>query len=76
MKVSINTVEKVKDFVNEMSKLPCDVDIVSGRHIIDAKSIMGVLSLDVSKPIEIAVHPHDEAEEKRAKEALAPFAVQ
>lgn len=75
MKVLINTVEKVKDFVNATTKLSCDVDIVSGRHIIDAKSIMGVLSLDVSRPIEIEVHAHDEAEKNKADELLAPFAV-
>ena len=54
-KIFLGSIEKVKDFVNEVSRLDCDVDIVSGRYVIDAKSIMGVFSLDLSKPVTLQV---------------------
>lgn len=54
--VKLNTVEKVKNFVNEISRIEEDVDIASGRYKIDAKSIMGIFSLDISKPITVTVN--------------------
>ena len=56
LKISLNSIDKVKAFVNEISKFDCDFDLVSGRYVIDAKSIMGIFSLDLSKPIELNVH--------------------
>ena len=52
-KISLNSIDKVKAFVNEISKFDCDFDLVSGRYVIDAKSIMGIFSLDLSKPIDL-----------------------
>ena len=46
VKISLNSIDKVKAFVNEISKFDCDFDLVSGRYVIDAKSIMGIFSLD------------------------------
>lgn len=54
--VKIDTINKVKDFVNLFVACPYDVDLVSGRYVIDAKSIMGIFSLDLSKPIELVIH--------------------
>lgn len=56
VKISLNSIDKVKAFVNEISKFDCDFDLVSGRYVIDAKSIMGIFSLDLSKPIDLNVH--------------------
>ena len=42
LKISLNSIDKVKAFVNEISKFDCDFDLVSGRYVIDAKSIMGI----------------------------------
>ena len=56
VKISLNSIDKVKAFVNEISKFDCDFDLVSGRYVIDAKSIMGILSLDLSKPIDLNIH--------------------
>ena len=58
-KISLNSIDKVKAFVNEISKFDCDFDLVSGRYVIDAKSIMGIFSLDLSKPIAINIHAED-----------------
>ena len=44
--ISLNSIEKVKSFVNEINKYECDYDLISGRYIIDAKSIMGIFSLE------------------------------
>ena len=56
LKISLNSIDKVKAFVNEISKFNCDFDLVSGRYVIDAKSIMGIFSLDLSKPIDLNIH--------------------
>lgn len=52
----------VKDFVNIASRYSYDIDLVSGRYVVDAKSIMGIFSLDLSKPIKVEAHTEDAAE--------------
>ncbi|MBQ2798766.1 MAG: HPr family phosphocarrier protein [Ruminiclostridium sp.] len=54
--IRINTINDVKNFVTIVTKCSYDVDIVSGRYAIDAKSIMGIFSLDLSKELELRVH--------------------
>lgn len=54
-KVSLNTIDKVKEFVNDVAKFDTDFDLVSGKYIINAKSIMGIFSLDLSQPIVLRV---------------------
>ena len=56
VKISLNSIDKVKSFVNEITKYDYDFDLVSGRYVIDAKSIMGIFSLDLSKPIDLNIH--------------------
>lgn len=55
-KIRINTIEDVKNFVGIVTGADFDVDIVSGRYAIDAKSIMGIFSLDLTKELEIRAH--------------------
>lgn len=57
--ISLNSIDKVKSFVNDISKFDSDFDLVSGRYVIDAKSIMGIFSLDLSKPITLNIHADD-----------------
>jgi phosphocarrier protein HPr len=57
--IRINTIEDVKNFVTTVTKCNYEVDIVSGRYAIDAKSIMGIFSLDLSMPLELRVHSDD-----------------
>lgn len=71
--ISLNSIDKVKAFVNEITKFNNDFDLVSGRYVIDAKSIMGIFSLDLSKPIELNIHSENNAEE--ILEVLAPYIV-
>ena len=60
IKISLNSIDKVKAFVNIVTKYNSDLDLVSGRYVIDAKSIMGIFSLDLSKPIELNIHGEEE----------------
>ena len=73
VQISLNSIDKVKSFVNDISKFNSDFDLVSGRYVIDAKSIMGIFSLDLSKPITVSVHSDTETEE--ILEALKPYLV-
>ena len=57
--ISLNSIDKVKAFVNDITKFDSDFDLVSGRYVIDAKSIMGIFSLDLSKPIDLNIHSED-----------------
>jgi phosphotransferase system HPr-like phosphotransfer protein len=59
VEISLNSIDKVKSFVNDISKYDFDFDLVSGRYVIDAKSIMGIFSLDLSKPITLNIHADD-----------------
>ena len=56
VQISLNSIDKVKSFVNDITKFDYDFDLVSGRYVIDAKSIMGIFSLDLSKPINLNIH--------------------
>ena len=63
VKISLNSIDKVKSFVSDISRFDSDFDLVSGRYVIDAKSIMGIFSLDLSKPIELNIHAEDNIDE-------------
>ena len=71
VKISLNSIDKVKSFVNDITKFDCYFDLVSGRYVIDAKSIMGIFSLDLSKPIDLNIHADDNVEE--IMEMLKPY---
>ena len=57
--ISLNSIDKVKSFVNTIARFDEDFDLVSGRYVIDAKSIMGIFSLDLSRPITLTIHRAD-----------------
>lgn len=54
--IQLKSINDVKDFVRLVNDFPYDVDLTSGRYIVDAKSIMGIFSLDLTKPIEVEIH--------------------
>ena len=66
IQISLNSIDKVKTFVNEVNRYDFDFDLVSGRYVIDAKSIMGIFSLDLSKTIDLNIH----AEGSKLEEVL------
>ncbi|MBQ1289940.1 MAG: HPr family phosphocarrier protein [Lachnospiraceae bacterium] len=71
IKVSLNSIDKVKQFVNDINRYSYDFDLVSGRYVIDAKSIMGIFSLDLSQPIDLNIH----AEGAELEEVLKTLSV-
>ena len=73
--VSLNAIDKVKRFVNVTSSFVNDFDLVSGRYVIDGKSIMGIFSLDLTKNIDLIVHYEDETEITKIVDALSSFIV-
>ena len=74
IQISLNSIDKVKSFVNDITKFDYDFDLVSGRYVIDAKSIMGIFSLDLSKPIDLNIHAEDNAED--VLNVLKPYMIQ
>ena len=74
VQISLNSIDKVKSFVNEITKYDYDFDLVSGRYVIDAKSIMGIFSLDLSKAIDLNIHDDDNMDE--ILKTLAPYIVE
>ena len=73
VKISLNSIDKVKSFVNDISKYSFDFDLVSGRYVIDAKSIMGIFSLDLSRPIDLSIHAEEGVDE--ILETLKPYII-
>lgn len=53
--ILLSSINDVKNFVNLVNRFDYDIDLASGRYIVDAKSIMGIFSLDLSKPITVEV---------------------
>jgi len=73
--IRINTIERVKDFCQETSKLMCDVDVMHGHYVIDGKSIMGIFSLDLSKDLEMVIYSEDPAVLAQVEENFARFII-
>ena len=72
-KISLCTIDRVKDFCRITSAIKPDMDIIVGRYIIDAKSIMGIFSLDLSKPIDLNIHAEENVDE--VLETLKPYMI-
>ena len=73
IQISLNSIDKVKAFVNDITKFDNDFDLVSGRYVIDANSIMGIFSLDLSKPIDLSIHAEENLDE--ILETLKPYMI-
>lgn len=71
--INLDSTTDVKNFVNLVIKYSCDVDLISGRYVVDAKSILGVFSLDLTKPITVEAAGEDA---ESLIEALAPYIVE
>ena len=74
VKISLNSIDKVKSFVNDITKFNNDFDLVSGRYIVDAKSVMGIFSLDLNEPTTLNIHATD-SEMGPILEAIKPYIV-
>lgn len=63
VKICLNSIDKVKSFTNDLLHFDSDFDLVSGRYVVDAKSIMGIFSLDLTKPIDLNIHAEEGLED-------------
>ena len=68
--IKLSLAENVKTFVNMVNRYPYDMDLRAGRHVVDAKSILGIFSLDLSKPVTVEVY-NDSCDDLMAE--LKPF---
>lgn len=65
--IKLVTIEDVKEFVNATASIDCDIDLKTGRYVVDARSIIGIFTLDLSHPVELVIHSNN-------AEYLVPFA--
>lgn len=72
--ICLDSIDKVKAFVNEITRFDSEFDLISGRYVIDAKSIMGIFSLDLSKPITLNIHAEKNLDE--IMNVIKPFIVE
>lgn len=59
--INLKLAENVKNFVQIVSKYDYDIDLRSGRYVVDAKSILGIFSLDLSRPVVLEIYTDDAA---------------
>ena len=57
--LKLSQAEEIKEFVNTVNRYSYEMDLRAGRHVVDAKSILGIFSLDLSKPISLEIYPDD-----------------
>ena len=74
VQICLDSIDKVKSFVNEITRFDTEFDLISGRDVIDAKSIMGIFSLDLSKPITLNIHAENNLDEILS--IIKPFIVE
>ena len=75
LKIRLVSIDDVKDFVGVITGFNCEVDVVSGRYVVDAKSIMGLFSLDLSKPLFLKINSAEETVIEDIKDSLKQFVV-
>ena len=75
--IKLDSVEKVKEFVkNYKTKIPSDMDLIVGRYIIDAKSIMGIFSIDLTRTLCLKIHSDNVDECEEIKDMIKRFIVE
>ena len=60
--VNLNSIERVKNFVNQIINIESDVDLIYGRYTLDAKSIMAIFSINLNNKLKLVLHSDDEDE--------------
>lgn len=73
LRISLNEFSKIQKFNNIITNFESDIDLVRGRYVIDAKSLIGIYTLDLSKPIDVVINSDDDEEIIRFNEAMKEF---
>ncbi len=71
--VVLNDYTRIKKFCNEVATFESDIDLVKGRYVVDAKSLIGVFTIDLSLPVDVVIYSEDEEEIKRFNEVMEEF---
>lgn len=71
--VTLNDFSKIKKFSSEIVKFESDIDLIKGRYVIDAKSTIGIFTLDLSVPVDVAIHSDNEEEIRKFNEIMEEF---
>lgn len=71
--VLLNTIDKVKKFVNEIISIDSDVDLLYGRYTLDAKSLMAIFSISLNNKLKLVIHSDDEDEIRRFNEIAEEY---
>lgn len=71
--INLNDFTKARKFINEISKFDKDIDIIRDRYVVDAKSVIGIFTLDLSKPVDVEIHSNNEEEIKRFNDVMEEF---
>ena len=71
--VTLNDFSKIKKFSSEVVKFESDIDLIKGRYVIDAKSTIGIFTLDLSAPVDVVIHSNNEDEIKRFNEVMEEY---
>ena len=71
--VTLNDFIRIKNFSSEVVKFESDIDLIKGRYIIDAKSTIGIFTLDLSSPVDVIIHSDNEDEIKRFNEVMEKY---
>ena len=75
VQIKLSTIEDVRNFVNTVSQSNVDTDLISGRYTVDAKSLMGIFSLDLLNAIDLVIHSDDEAKVNKVLDGIKQFIV-
>lgn len=71
--ITLNDFIRIKNFSSEVVKFESDIDLIKGRYIIDAKSTIGIFTLDLSSPVDVVIHSDDEDEIRRFNEVMEKY---
>ena len=71
--VVLNDYTRIKKFCNEVSAFESDIDLIKGRYVVDAKSLMGVFTIDLSLPVDVVIYSEDEEEIERFNRVMEEF---
>lgn len=71
--VNLNDFAKARKFSNEVSKFVSEIDVIRGRYVVDGKSDLGILTIDLSKPVDVEIHSNDPYEIKRFNDIMSEF---
>ena len=71
--LDLNTFEKAKKFTDAANKFNSDIDVIRDRYVIDAKSVIGIFTIDLTKPVKVRIISDDTAEITRFNEQMEEF---